>query len=139
MYERLGKTVNVAIVEVAIGANSVAAGDLSEGVLQLSRAADKLLTLGLVIRAALARVEIVEVLLASDDHKQAMLMARQLVNDFTEAGMASMAMTALAYLQEAVAGHGARPEHARHVKRFLRDSQSQPDLLFRPLPEEPRP
>jgi tetratricopeptide (TPR) repeat protein len=140
MYEQLSKPVNVAIVDAAIGANLVASGKLLEGVSQLSRAADKLLELGLVIRAALARVEIVEVLLASNDHRHALVMARRLVDDFSAAGMAAMAMAALAYLREAVANDVAKPAHARHVRTYLQQSQARRDLAFVPLPEEwPRP
>jgi len=87
--------------------------------------------------AALAALDLVEGLLVVGDHEQVPAICRTLLDRFTRAGMNSPAITALAYLREAVAAGQATRTLVRHVQKFLRELPKEPSLLFVPPPGGP--
>jgi len=87
--------------------------------------------------AALAALDLVEALLVVGDHDQVPSICRTLLDRFTRAGMNSPAVTALAYLREAVAAGQATRPLVRHVQKFLRELPKEPSLLFVPPPSGP--
>jgi len=87
--------------------------------------------------AALAALDLVEALLVVGDHEQVPPICRALLDRFTRAGMSSPAVTALAYLREAVAAGQATRTLVRHVQKFLREMPKEPSLLFVPPPAGP--
>jgi len=87
--------------------------------------------------AALAALDLVEALLVVGDHEQVPAICRALLDRFTRAGMNSPAVTALAYLREAVAAGQATRPLVRHVQKFLRELPKEPCLLFVPPPSGP--
>lgn len=87
--------------------------------------------------AALAALDLVEALLIVGDHEQVPPICRALLDRFTRAGMSSPAVTALAYLREAVAAGQATRTLVRHVQKFLRELPKEPCLLFVPPPNGP--
>jgi tetratricopeptide (TPR) repeat protein len=87
--------------------------------------------------AALAALDLVEALLAAGHYEQVPVICRTLLDRFTRAGMNSPAVTALAYLREAVAAGQATRPLVRHVQKFLRELPKEPALLFMPPPDRP--
>lgn len=87
--------------------------------------------------AALAALDLVEALLVTGSVEQVPAICRALLDRFTRAGMNSPAVTALAYLREAVAAGQANRTLVRHVQKFLRELPKEPSLLFAPPPYGP--
>jgi hypothetical protein len=84
--------------------------------------------LGMESEAALVALELAEALLIVGRPERVPQICRTLLDRFTSAGMTSRAITALAFLREAVAIGQAQPTLVRHVYEFLREipASSQP-------------
>jgi tetratricopeptide (TPR) repeat protein len=77
--------------------------------------------LGVIVDAALAALDLVEQLFAIDEPSEVPAICRTLVDRFTRAGMPKRAITALAFLREAVAVEQITPILIKHVRKFLKD------------------
>jgi hypothetical protein len=69
-------------------------------------------------------------LLARDG--EIVVLAAEIIQTFTNAGMLTSALTAFAYLREAAARGAVTPRLTKHVRGFLSDLERQPALLFCP-------
>jgi tetratricopeptide (TPR) repeat protein len=76
---------------------------------------------GMQSDAALVALELAEALLILGRPERVPQICRTILDRFTSAGMTSRAITALAFLREAVAIGNAKPTLVRHVYDFLRD------------------
>lgn len=95
-------------------------------------------TLGMTAEAALAALDGIEAMVALEMWKQVAELARQVFNTFTEAGMLTSALTALAYIQTAGAEQRLTREAVREVRAFVKRVEREPDLLFVPPPDPSR-
>ena len=75
-------------------------------------------------------LELAEALLATDQTEEVPAICRDVIAQFTRAGMASRAITALSFLREAVAIGQASTSIVRHVHAFLRELPSEQPRLF---------
>lgn len=90
--------------------------------------------LELTADAGLVALELAEALLVSGQPAEVPAICRDVIAQFTRAGMASRALTALSFLREAVAIGQASPELVRHVHAFLRKLPAEQPRLFAPRP-----
>lgn len=90
--------------------------------------------LDLIADAALVALELAEALLACQQVEEVPAICRDVISQFTRAGMASRAITALSFLREAVAIGQASPSLVRHVHAFLRELPAEQPRLFAPPP-----
>lgn len=90
--------------------------------------------LGMTGDAGLAALDAIEAMVALEMWKQVAELARHVFNTFTEAGMLTSALTALAYIQTAAAEQRLTREAVRAVRAFVKRVERQPDLLFVPPP-----
>jgi tetratricopeptide (TPR) repeat protein len=90
--------------------------------------------IGLDTDAALTALELAEVLLANNQPEEVPIICRKLLDHFNRNNMMSRAVTALAFLREAVAMGKATPVHIRHVADFIRELAKQPALTYTPPP-----
>lgn len=89
--------------------------------------------LGLTNDAALVTLDLAEVLVATGTNLQEVQkLCRELFKVFKAAGMINEALTALAYLREAVRARTITREKIRHVRRFLARLEEQPAIRFEP-------
>lgn len=95
-------------------------------------------TLGMTAEAALAALDGIEAMVALGMWKQVATLARKIFNTFTEAGMLTSALTALAYIQTAAAEQRLTREAVREVRAFVKRVEREPDLLFVPPPDPSR-
>lgn len=109
-------------------------GQAPQGIHQLFTAVRDLAKLGMVTDAGIAAVDLTEMLLASGRAHEVPQVLAHAVKAFTDAGMLTGALTALAYLKEAAATGTVTPPLLTHVRRFLPRAERQPDLLFAPPP-----
>jgi len=133
-FDLLGLDVPRAKSRWALGTTLVSAGRLVDAVTVLRQAWRELETLELEADAALAALDLAEVLLSVGRNDEVPAICRSLLDRFTRAGMTSAAITALAFLRETVAIGQVTPAHVRHVHDFLRELPGSSAQLFAPPP-----
>ncbi|PYQ29927.1 MAG: hypothetical protein DMF56_09380 [Acidobacteria bacterium] len=110
-------------------------GKLAEAIRRMRDIAAELEAGGMVTYAAYVGLDICEGLLALDRHKEIVVLAQHMFAVFTNAGMLTGALAAIAYLKEAAAAKRLTKAGIEHVRVFLRRVELQPSLQFVP----PRP
>jgi len=90
--------------------------------------------MGMIADAGLVALEVAESLLVVGEPDEVPGICRDVITQFTRAGMASRAITALSFLREAIAIGQASPSLVRHVHAFLRDLPAEQPRLFAPPP-----
>ena len=88
----------------------------------------------LISEAGLVALELAEVLLVLEQSDEVPSICRDVIGQFTRAGMASRALTALSFLREAVAMGQATPSLVQHVSAFLRKLPAEQPRLYAPPP-----
>jgi tetratricopeptide (TPR) repeat protein len=86
--------------------------------------------------AILVRLEFVELLIVQEHVDQAITECEQIIAELRASGLeqTERALIAVTYLREATQAKRATANLARHVREFVRDSRTQPALLFAPPP-----
>lgn len=125
--ERTRSRWSLAHALIAIGRNREAIPTLRQVWREFER-------LEMLVDAALAALELAEQMLEAGQTAEVPAICRDLVARFTRAGMAARAITALAFLREAVAIGQATPSLIQHVHAFLRELPSEQPRLFAPAP-----
>jgi tetratricopeptide (TPR) repeat protein len=90
--------------------------------------------LDIIAEAGLVALELAESLLVLGQSEEVPAICRDVIGQFTRAGMASRALTALSFLREAVAMGQASPSLVQHVSAFLRQLPAEQPRLFAPPP-----
>lgn len=114
------------------------AGKTQEAVRRLRDAAAEFEARGIVTDAALVSLDIADGLLALGKAHEIVKLAARMFRVFTDAGMLTGALTALAYIKEAAAAGTITPDDLQAVRVFLRRAERQPELLFVPPPPKNR-
>ena len=109
-------------------------GKRSEAMRRLRDVAAEFEARGKVTDAALVGLDIADTLLALGQTQQIVELSTRLFRVFTNAGMLTGALTALAYLKEAAAAGTLTLDGVQAVRSFLRLAERQPALLFVPPP-----
>ena len=96
--------------------------------------------LGMTSESALVSLDIAELLIARGDFEAVEEICRAAMVSFRKAGIAytARALTALAYIRETARHRAVTPTHVKHVREYLRRLPNDGELLFVPLPPEPR-
>ncbi|HYM59320.1 MAG TPA: hypothetical protein VEZ11_00355 [Thermoanaerobaculia bacterium] len=113
-------------------------GKRSEAIRRLRDVAAEFESRGMVTDAALVGLDRAEALLALGQTRQIVDLAGRLFRVFTDAGMLTGALTAIAYIKEAAAAGTLTPNDLQTVRTFLRRAERKPDLLFAPPPRKDR-
>jgi len=112
----------------------IAVGRRREAIPTLRQVWNEFERLELLVDGALAALDLAEQLLEVGETADVPAICRELVARFTRAAMPSRAITALAFLREAVAIGQATPSLIQHVHAFLRELPSEQPRLFAPAP-----
>lgn len=107
---------------------------LTEAVRRLRDVATEFEQCGMVTYAALVRLDEADALLALDRPGEIVKLAQHMFSVFTNAGMLTGALSALAYLKEAAASHRLTTSDVAAIRTFLRRAERQPALRFVPPP-----
>ncbi|MEO8216780.1 MAG: hypothetical protein ABI718_06835 [Acidobacteriota bacterium] len=134
LYKDLGLEVARVRTQWALGQMLLKSGKIAEGLDRIGKSRSEFQFLGNSLDAGLAALDMVEACLASDRSAEAQSLCADLSEVFTAAGMTTNAMTAMAYLHEAVETNKATPRLVRHVRQFMEDFPQQPTRLFAPPP-----
>ena len=114
------------------------AGKFKEAIPLLEKVWTELEELGMEIEAALVALQLVEARMLIGSTDRIPDVCRTLIDRFTRAGILGSAMTALAFLREAVAFGHATPALVNHVHEFIRDTRMVEDRPFEPPPDQVR-
>jgi tetratricopeptide (TPR) repeat protein len=118
----------------SIGVLQKATGDLEGAIERIDEARRTFEALGVVNDAAIARLELAEVLLLAGRPDEVPALLRNVVVSFTSEGLMHNAKIALAYLREAVEAGAIEPRIIRHVRDYLDELPAHPTSAFAPLP-----
>ena len=135
-FTRLRFATEVTRAEWGLALLALAEGRSREAVTRLREVQRRFTEQGLLIDGALAALDSMDGLIALDEMQEIAALASQLISTFTSAGMLTSALTAFAYLREAVAAKAISPKVIEHVRRFIRRIDREPTLLFAPPPPD---
>jgi tetratricopeptide (TPR) repeat protein len=109
-------------------------GKLPEAIRRLRDIAAEFEKLGMVTYAAYLGLDIAEGLLALNRYQEIVALGQHLFSVFTNAGMLTGALSAIAYLKEAAVAKRLTKQDVELVRVFLHRVQRQPALQFVPPP-----
>jgi len=138
VFREVGSASERLTTEWGIAQVLLRSGKVSEAIRRLRDVAADFETRGMVTDAALVRLDIAEALLAIGQSRQIVELATRLFHVFTDAGMLTGALTAIAYVKEAAAAGTLTPDGVQAVRTFVRRAERQPALLFVPPPPRNR-
>ncbi len=112
------------------------AGKVADSCERLRGLTQELEQLGMTSEAALAGLDVAELLLAQNRYEEVDEICRSTMRTFERAGLAytTRALTALAYLREAASQRRANGAVVKNVREYIRKLPHQPMLLFAPAP-----
>jgi tetratricopeptide (TPR) repeat protein len=134
IFEDLGIKVDAIHCRWTIGRLMLSSGRMTEALAKLRAIHEDFEQMHMVGEAGLVGLDMVEALLRLGKSDEASLICRYLVERFTNAGMSTNAVTALAYLREALAAGKATPKLASHVRNYLKELPRHREPLFAPPP-----
>lgn len=133
IWDSLGLQVERVRTNWSLGVLLKARGDLDGAIDRIDAARRSFESLGVVNDAAIARLELAEVLLLADRPAQVPDLLRNVVVTFTSEGVMHNAKLALAYLREAVEAGAVEPRIIRNVRDYLEELPTRPNSVFLPL------
>lgn len=131
-FRETGSASLVARAEWNIAGVLLAAGRVKDAYPRLIAARETLASLGMHNEAALANLELAEVLLAQERYDEIDTLCGEVMRYYEGAGLAygRHAMAALAYMQEAARARKATVQLVRNVRYYVTRLPEQPNLLF---------
>ncbi|HET7436781.1 MAG TPA: tetratricopeptide repeat protein [Thermoanaerobaculia bacterium] len=137
VWQELGNRPESARVRCNVARVLALSGRHDEALARLFEAKQEFVAAGLQGAAILSNLDIAELLLLRNRFADAYQLCHETIEALRAAGMpyTSRALTAVAYMQEAVAAAKATPVLARHVRNYIERLPTEPNLLFLPLPE----
>lgn len=130
LWEEQGLYVEQVRTRWSLGALQKARGDLDGAIGRIDEARRAFEDLGIVNDAALARLELAEVLLLAERADDVPDLLREVVVSFTSEGVMRNASLALAYLREAVEAGAVEARLVRQVRAYLEELPSHPEKIF---------
>lgn len=138
VYEMLGMDTERARARWMLSHSLLSAGRTREAIPLLRMTWREFEILDLIADAGLAALELAEALLTVGQPEEVPAICRDLIAQFTRAGMTSRSITALSFLREAVAVGHASTSLVKHVHDFLRELPAEQPRLFAPPPPDVR-
>lgn len=128
--ETLGQRMELMKSERCMGSLYIRRGDVGRGIAHLRPVRRELLRNRLAEEAGLCGLDIVEGLLLLERTSTAEMLARQVVSEFTSAGLNARAIAALGYLTEAITGNRASPTLVTQVREYIVSLRTSPERDF---------
>lgn len=130
LYTRLQMPAEVSRARWAVARALFRQGRRSDGTGRLREVIAEMTRHGMLTDAAEAAVDLAEMLMALGRASEVVKLLSGVVQTFTKAGKVSGALAALAYLRDAAAAGAVANTAVRHVRRFIRRADRQPELPF---------
>lgn len=130
LFDELGQPLRAARAELGRGKLLVRKGEIDRGIAHLRVIRNRFLRQSLTEEAGICALEIVEALLLRGSTADAEVLARQVITDFTTAALNARAITALGYLQEAIAARRASTSTVSDVREYIVSLRTSPEREF---------
>ena len=143
LNQQLGQGIEVIRGQAALGRLLVRRGHAAEAITYLRPIRREFLRHGLIEEAGICGLEIVEGMLALQNFSAAEPLARKIIAEFMRADLNKRAVTALGYLQEAIASSRASARLVSSVREYIVSLRTSPERDFLPhaltaSPDRPR-
>lgn len=133
LWDELGANTEKTRTEWGLASIKIRNGEFGAGIAGLHDVLREFEATGAANDAALVRLMLAEVLLATGQPDDVPDLVRGIVVTFAAEGMMRSANMALAYLREAVETGEATPAVVRHVRTYLENLPTRPELVFSPI------
>lgn len=130
IFQELGQPLQALKSELGRGRMLVQSGRVDRGIAHLRTTRMQFLRSGLIEEAGLCGLETVQGLLMREDTAEAAALARQIITEFTAAGLSKRAISALGYLEEALAARRASTTTVAHVRDYILSLRTSPEREF---------
>jgi tetratricopeptide (TPR) repeat protein len=134
LFREVGSAIELLTTEWGIAKVLLHGGKQGEAIRRLRDVAAEFEARGKVTDAALVGLDIADGLLALGHARQIVELGARLFRVFTNAGVLTGALTAIAYLKEAATAGTLTPDDVQAVRNFVQRAERQPALLFVPPP-----
>jgi tetratricopeptide (TPR) repeat protein len=135
IFREVGPRPDLVATEWGLARVVLRGGKYADAIVRLRAVATAFEQLNLVTDAALVGLDIIEAFLAMGKPRRIIALAQHLFSIFTNAGILTGALAAIAYLKEAATTGELTPAGLDEVRSFLRRAERQPSLQFvRPRP-----
>jgi tetratricopeptide (TPR) repeat protein len=129
-FEMFGKDTERTRSRAVLGRTLLLAGRPADAIPVLRQTWREFEQLDMIADAGLVALELAEALVTTNQSNEVAAICRDVIAQFSRAGMASRAITALSFLREAVAIGQASTSIVRHVHAFLRQLPAEQPRLF---------
>lgn len=133
IFDELRQPLQATRAELGRGKLFVRRGEIDRGIAHLRIVRNRFLRQSLTEEAGICALEIVEALLLRGDVGEAEALARQVIKEFTAAALSARAITALGYLQEAIAARRASTSMVSNVREYIVSLRRSPEREFAAL------
>ena len=130
LFNELGQALQAAKAELGRGRMFVRSGRVERGIAHLRPIRAQFLLGGLIEEAGLCGLEIVDGLLLRGDSSEAVALAREIIAEFTAGSLNKRAISALGYLQEAIAARRASSVTVANVRDYIISLRTWPEREF---------
>lgn len=134
LFREIGPTNERISTEWGVARVLLKAGKHHEAIRRLRDSAAEFEVRGMITDAALVSLDIADGLLAIGRPNDIATLAARVFRIFTDAGMLTGALSALAYIKEAAASRTLTSDDLDFVRIYLQRSRRQPQMLFVPPP-----
>ncbi len=129
-FTELGKTFEAMRTEMTFGRLLVTRGAIAMGIQRLHDARRSFLMHDMVEDAGICGLELVEAYLVSESPGEAIRLAREIAQQFLNAGLNERALLALGYLNQTFSDRSASIETVRHVRGYIDALREDPTREF---------
>jgi tetratricopeptide (TPR) repeat protein len=130
LFKEVHEPLSAAKAELGRGRLFVRRGEIDRGVAHLLAIRSTFLRQNLTEEAGICALEMVEALLLRGNAEDAEALARQVISEFTAARLNRRAITALGYLQEAIASRRASVATVINVREYIVGLRTSPEREF---------
>jgi tetratricopeptide (TPR) repeat protein len=128
----LSQHIEVTRSQLAFGRLLIRRGDHQQATTYLRPVRRQFLEAGLIEEAGLCGLDVVEGMLNLGNSVAAQNLAREIIAEFMRAGLNKRAITAVGYLQEAIASSGLSNSLVTEIREYIVSLRTHPERDFRP-------
>lgn len=130
LSQQIAQPVELTRSQWAFGRLLTRRGDTEKAIIYLRPIRRQLLRYGFTEEAGLCGLDVVEGMLALGNYSAAETLSRTIISEFMKAGLSQRAITALGYLQEAIASSGASATLVTDVREYIVSLRTSPERDF---------
>jgi tetratricopeptide (TPR) repeat protein len=130
LFNEIGQPLQAAKAELGRGRMFTLNGQVNRGITHLRSIRAQFLQAGMIEEAGMCGLEIVHGLLLSGKAPEAITLSRQIIAEFSAAMLNKRAISALGYLEEAIAARRASPSTVAQVRDYIFSLRTWPEREF---------